>query len=94
MTDETSTSNATATPPAEGTPPNLVTHSPIIATHAALSKEWRRLTRVATLIAIVTSPSVFYWFHHHNGWSVGKSLVLTFFTVVAFRGLVDILVRR
>jgi ATP-dependent Zn protease len=62
--------------------------------HQRLSNELRRLTRVATFVAILTSPSVYYWFHHHNGWSVGKSLLLTFLAVAVFRGFTDILVRR
>ncbi|HEY2218065.1 MAG TPA: AAA family ATPase [Gaiellaceae bacterium] len=61
---------------------------------AILSRELRRLTRFATLVAILTSPSVYYWFHHHNGWSVGKSLIVTILVVIIFRGLVDLLVRR
>ncbi|MBV8599684.1 MAG: AAA family ATPase [Actinobacteria bacterium] len=69
--------------------PSLVSES-----QSALSREWRRLTRVATLIAVLTSPSVFYWYHHHNGWGVFWSLVATFFTIVAFRGVVDVIVRR
>jgi ATP-dependent Zn protease len=62
--------------------------------HAILTRELRRLTRFATLVAILTSPSVYYWFHHHNGWSVGKALFVTFLVVVIFRGLVDLLVRK
>ena len=61
---------------------------------ALLSRQLRRLTRVATLVAILTSPSVYYWFHHHNGWSIGKSLFYTFAVVVIFRGITDIAVRR
>src|SRR3954468_24015017 len=61
---------------------------------AILSRELRRLTRFATLVAILTSPSVYYWFHHHDGWSVGKSLLVTFMVVGIFRGLGDLLVRR
>jgi ATP-dependent Zn protease len=81
---------AAAEPLPNPTPqPSLVSES-----QSALSREWRRLTRVATLIAILTSPSVFYWYHHHNGWSVFWSLVATFFTIVAFRGIVDVIVRR
>jgi ATP-dependent Zn protease len=75
-----------------------VAHSSITAqlteSHTQLSYELRRLTRVATLVAILTSPSVYYWFHEHNNWSVGKSLILTFLAVAAFRGFTDILVRR
>jgi hypothetical protein len=81
---------AVAEPLPNPTPtPALVSES-----QSSLSREWRRLTRVATLIAILTSPSVFYWYHHHNGWSIVTSLIATFFTVVAFRGVVDVIVRR
>ncbi len=59
-----------------------------------LSQQWRRLTRIATVVAILTSPSVFFWYHRHNGWSTGLSLVATFATIIAFRGFVDIVVRR
>jgi ATP-dependent Zn protease len=61
---------------------------------AALSRSWRRLTRVATVVAILTSPSVFFWYHRHYGWGLWASLGATFATVVAFRGFVDLLVRR
>src|SRR5579864_4251248 len=61
---------------------------------AVLSRELRRLTRFATVVAILTSPMAYYWFHHHNGWGVGKSLFVTFIAVVIFRGLVDLTVRR
>ncbi len=60
----------------------------------ALTQEWRRLTRVATFVAFLTSPSVFYWFYHHNHWGFWWSLIGAFFTVVAFRGLVDVVVRK
>ena len=62
--------------------------------HTILSRELRRLTRVATVITVISSPSVFYWFHHHNGMGVGKALILTFLACAAFRGVVDILVRK
>src|SRR5262245_39322310 len=73
--------------------PSAIT-AKLTESHAQLSYELRRLTRVATFVAILTSPSVYYWFHHHNGWSVGKSLIVTFLAVAAFRGFTDILVRR
>jgi ATP-dependent Zn protease len=59
-----------------------------------LGEQWRRLTRVATAIALITSPAVFVWFHVTRDWSVAWSLVVTFATVIAFRGLADLLVRR
>jgi len=62
--------------------------------HAILSRELRRLTRVATVVALLASPSVYYWFHHHNGTVWWKALILTFVVCVAFRGVVDILIRR
>jgi ATP-dependent Zn protease len=62
--------------------------------HAILSREMRRLTRVATFVAIIASPSVFYWFHHHGGMRTGKALILTFLACIAFRGMVDIVVRK
>ncbi len=62
--------------------------------HASLNKELRRLTRAATFVAIMTSPLVFFWLHHHDGWSILKSLIVTFLAIVVFRGLTDILVRR
>src|SRR5919108_1708400 len=59
-----------------------------------LGEQWRRLTRIATAMAFVTSPAVFVWLHTTQGWGVGWSLVVTFLSVVAFRGLVDLIVRR
>jgi cell division protease FtsH len=62
--------------------------------HAALSQQWRRLTRVATVVAVLTSPSVYFWYHREYGWSTGVSIAATFGTVIAFRGFIDIVVRR
>src|SRR5579863_1149719 len=62
--------------------------------HAVLSRELRRLTRAATFVALMTSPFAFFWFHHHEGWSLRKSLIVTFVAIVVFRGMVDVLVRR
>ena len=62
--------------------------------HQQLSYELRRLTRVATFVAIISSPSVYYYFHHYQGWAVGKSLVMTLITCAACRGLCDILIRK
>jgi ATP-dependent Zn protease len=79
---------ATVTAPVPG-PSQSLTES-----HALLSRELRRLTRAATFVAIMTSPLAFYWFHHHDGWSLTKSVIVTFVLVIVFRGLVDVLVRR
>jgi ATP-dependent Zn protease len=60
----------------------------------SLTNNLRRLTRGATLVAVLTSPSVFLTLHHHFHWSVPVSLVATVLSVVAFRGLIDVFMRR
>ena len=64
------------------------------AAQSELGDQWRRLIRSATLIAVLTSPAAFIWFHEAQGWSVGWSIVGAFFVVIAFRGAVDLVVRR
>ena len=59
-----------------------------------LADQWRRLTRAATVVAVLTSPALFIWFRQQEGWSIGWSLAATFLAVIAFRGLVDIGLRR
>jgi cell division protease FtsH len=59
-----------------------------------LGEDWRRLTRRATAIALITSPAPFVWFHSVQDYSLGWSLFLTFFIVIAFRGLIDLATRR
>src|SRR6186713_2114980 len=59
-----------------------------------LGAEWRRLTRSATTVAIITSPAPFIWFYSGLDWGFWKSLVATFLVVIAFRGLVDLMTRR
>src|SRR5262249_16348810 len=59
-----------------------------------LSQQWRRLIRSATVVALLTSPAVFVWLHSYKGMSFGWSLFLTFAFVVAFRGFMDIAMRK
>jgi ATP-dependent Zn protease len=59
-----------------------------------LGEDWRRLTRVATAIALITSPAPFVYFHAALGWSLAWSLFFTFLLVIAFRGAADLMVRR
>ena len=61
---------------------------------ASLAYEWRRLTRAATIVAVLTSPALFFVFHVGNGWSIPVSVLATFVAVVAFRGLVDVIANR
>jgi ATP-dependent Zn protease len=59
-----------------------------------LSDDWRRLGRAATAVAVITAPVAFTWFHNHNGWGLGWSLVATILEIAAFRGVVDVILRR
>jgi cell division protease FtsH len=60
----------------------------------ALAAEWRKLGRVATFVALLTAPAAFEWFSVVRGWGTGTALLGTFVEVVAFRGLMDIVLRR
>src|SRR5512147_3188058 len=60
----------------------------------ALAAQLRRLARVATIIAVLTSPAAFFFFHKEDGLSVPKSIICTLLVVVGFRGLVDLVIRR
>jgi cell division protease FtsH len=60
----------------------------------ALAMEWRKLTRAATFVAVLTSPATFIYLTVRHGWPIGWALLVTFFSVAAFRGLVDVLAHR
>ncbi len=60
----------------------------------ALASQWRRLIRAATLIAILTSPIPFLWLYVQRDWPLGWALVVTFLSVIAYRGLLDVVLRR
>src|SRR4051794_4770904 len=60
----------------------------------ALASQLRRLTRIATLIALLTSPAAYLWYHNELGLGVGQSIAAALATVIAFRGLVDLIVRK
>jgi cell division protease FtsH len=62
--------------------------------HAALAREWRRLGRAATAVAVLTSPAVFTFLVAAQGWHPLPALLVTVVAVVAFRGLVDVLAHR
>ncbi len=61
--------------------------------HTALATEWRRLARLATAVALLTSPALYMLFHDANH-SVVWSLVLTAVALLVFRGIVDVVVHR
>jgi ATP-dependent Zn protease len=64
------------------------------STRDALAGEWRRLSRAATFVAVMTSPALMAVFVGVNGWPWGWALLATIVSVSAFRGLIDILAHR
>src|SRR5437588_3020944 len=72
---------------------------PVIAPGAQIDSEelagqWRRFGRAATLVALLTTPSLFIWFYSIKGYALLWSLLLTFLVVIAARGVLDVLMRR
>jgi len=59
-----------------------------------LAMEWRKLTRAATFVAVLTSPATLFYLVLQHDWPIGWALLVTFFTVIAFRGLVDVIAHR
>jgi ATP-dependent Zn protease len=59
-----------------------------------LAFSWRRLTRAATIVALLTAPALYVWFTQQNGWDWWVALLATLGIVVAFRGFSDLLFRR
>ena len=59
-----------------------------------LASQWRKLTRAATFVAVLTSPLPFFWLYYQQDVSLFWSIAATFGIVIATRGLVDIGVRR
>jgi cell division protease FtsH len=77
---------ATVDPPLQGLPQAEVSQD--------LAKSWRRLTRSATAVAVITSPAVYVWFTRQNDMAWWKALLATVAVVVVFRGFADLLFRK
>jgi cell division protease FtsH len=60
----------------------------------ALAGHLRKLARIATFIAVLTSPAAYFWFRHQAGLSVLGALGATVGVVIGFRGFVDLIIRR
>jgi ATP-dependent Zn protease len=67
---------------------------PINEHATALAYEWRRLTRAATFVALLTAPAFFLVLYESNHLSLIASVLLTALGVLLFRGLVEVIVRR
>ena len=61
---------------------------------SALAAEWRRLTRAATFVALLTAPAFFLILFDTNHLSVVVSVLITIVAVIMFRGLVEVVTRR
>src|ERR1700679_3003276 len=68
--------------------------SPINEHASALAHEWRRLTRAATAVALLTAPAFFLVLYDSNHLSLVAALIITVLAVLVFRGMVEVLARR
>jgi len=59
-----------------------------------LTAQWRSLRRVATGVAVLSSPAVFVYLHKQQGWAIGWSLLATLLAIAAFRGALDLIFHR
>src|SRR5688572_434433 len=59
-----------------------------------LAEQWRRLRRSATFVFLLTSPAAYVYFTEIQGWSPLWSIVATFFLIIAFRGVLDLIFKR
>jgi cell division protease FtsH len=67
---------------------------PALKSDVGLADAWRRLSRVATFVAIITAPAIFVWLHQVVDWSVGWSILATVLIIAGFRGVADVLIRK
>jgi ATP-dependent Zn protease len=61
---------------------------------SSLAREWRKLGRAATIVALLTSPAVFVLLYERYGWPLPWALLGAFAAVVLFRALVDVIAHR
>src|SRR3954452_6907902 len=59
-----------------------------------LAREWRRLSRAATAVAVMTSPAVMAVLIGVNGWPWDWALLATIIAVAASRGFIDVVAHR
>ena len=59
-----------------------------------LATQWRRLTRAATIVALLTAPALVVWFNQTQGWAWYWSILAALLVVVCFRGVSDLIFHR
>jgi len=60
----------------------------------ALAAQLRKLTRVATFVALLTSPPLIIWLNRERGWPIWAAILGGIAAAIFFRGLVDVVVRK
>jgi len=75
-------------------PEQVSTIAPAGEASKALAAQWRRLIRAATFIAVLTSPIPFLFLYVQEDWPLGWAIVVTFLLIIAYRGLLDVVLRR
>jgi len=75
-------------------PEQVSTIAPAGEASKALAAQWRRLIRAATFIAVLTSPIPFVFLYVQEDWPLGWAIVVTFLLIIAYRGLLDVVLRR
>jgi ATP-dependent Zn protease len=73
---------------------DVTSHLTVGEESAALAAQLRRLSRAATVVAALTSPALFVYFWKNEHWAIGWAIAATVVAVAAFRGLVDVGLRR
>jgi cell division protease FtsH len=61
---------------------------------ATLAREWRKLGRAATAVAVLTSPVVFVLLYERYDWDLPWALLGAIAAVVLFRAIVDVIAHR
>ena len=61
---------------------------------AVLASELRRLARIATFIALLVTPGTFFFFRRADHLSVAWAVAATVASVLVFRGLLDLVIRK
>ncbi len=71
-----------------------MTHAGNRPEQVALAREWKRLSRAATAVALLTAPLFLGLLIVRWDWSVPWAVVATFVAVIGFRGLVDVIAHK
>jgi hypothetical protein len=60
----------------------------------SLASEWRKLGRLATIVAVLTAPALYVVCHNSFGWSVFWSIVAALAGIIIFRGFIDVVAHK